>query len=134
MELWPYAVRSRGIGVEQIFAKLGGFFSTYVNPLAMDAIGWRFMAAYTGWLGFELGFIYLFYPETYGRSLEELAFCKYPPGRRVCAGMLLIPWGTVFENDELIAKQAEGTEKNIHAEEVDEQFDTARKTETATHV
>lgn len=114
VELWPYAVRSRGIGVEQIFAKLGGFFSTYVNPLAMDAIGWRFMAAYTGWLGFELGFIYLFYPETYGRSLEELAF--------------------LFENDELIAKQAEGTEKNIHAEEVDEQFDTTRKTDTATHV
>ena len=78
MEIWPYATRSRGIGVEQIFGKLGGFFSTYVNPLAMDAIGWKFMAAYTGWLAFENIFIFLFYPETYGRTLEELAFCMSP--------------------------------------------------------
>ena len=40
----------------------------------------------------------------------------------------------MFENDELIARQAEGTEKNIHHEEVDEAFDTTRKTDTATHV
>lgn len=41
---------------------------------------------------------------------------------------------TVFENDELIAKQAEGTEKNIHTEEIDEKFDSAQKTDNATHV
>ncbi|KAK8055687.1 hypothetical protein PG993_000914 [Apiospora rasikravindrae] len=100
VEIWPYATRSRGIGVQQIFGKLGGFFSTYVNPLAMDAIGWKFMAAYTGWLAFENIFIFLFYPETYGRTLEELAF--------------------LFESDALVAQQTEAVEKVVHNLEHDE--------------
>jgi hypothetical protein len=76
VELFPYTVRTMGIGIEQIWGKLGGFFSIYVNPIALDAIGWKFFAIYCGWIFFELSFVYLFYPETYGRTLEELAFCK----------------------------------------------------------
>jgi hypothetical protein len=37
------------------------------------------MAIITGWLVFEFGFIYFMYPETAGRTLEELAFCKSIP-------------------------------------------------------
>lgn len=65
-----------GIGIEQIFGKCGGFFSTNVNPLALDAIDWKYMAIYCGWIAFEFGFVFTFYPETHGRTLEELAFCK----------------------------------------------------------
>ena len=77
VELFPYAQRARGIGFEQFFGKLGGFFTTNVNPIAMPAIGWKFMAIYCGWITFEFLFIYFFYPETSGRTLEELAFCKF---------------------------------------------------------
>lgn len=77
MELFPYAVRSRGIGVEQIFGKSGGFFSIFVNPIAMDAIGWKFFAIYCGWIALEFVFQFNFYPETFGRTLEELTFCKF---------------------------------------------------------
>lgn len=34
------------------------------------------MAIYCGWIFFEFCFQFIFYPETYGRTLEELAFCK----------------------------------------------------------
>ena len=34
------------------------------------------MAIYCGWIAFEFLFIFFMYPETYGRTLEELAFCK----------------------------------------------------------
>lgn len=115
IEIWPYAVRSRGIGVQQIFGKLGGFFSTYVNPLAMDAIGWKFMAAYTGWLCFEVAFIYLFYPETSGRTLEELAFCKSLSS--VHRRLVLRCGYAVFEGDQAIAKQNEVTERAVHHDE-----------------
>ncbi|KAK4554049.1 hypothetical protein LTR86_008890 [Recurvomyces mirabilis] len=74
IELFPYAVRSRGIGVEQIFGKAGGFFSNFVNPIALGAIGWKFFAAYCGWIFFEFLFQFTFYPETSGRTLEELSF------------------------------------------------------------
>ena len=69
-------MRSRGIGIEQVFGKAGGFFSNFVNPIAMDAIGWKFFAIYCGWICFEFIFQFFFYPETYGRTLEELTFCK----------------------------------------------------------
>lgn len=124
VEIWPYATRSRGIGVEQVFGKLGGFFSTYVNPLAMDAIGWKFMAAYTGWLAFENIFIWLFYPETYGRTLEELAFCMsiflsslyLMPRSKILMQVFL----SVFESDALVAQQTEAVEKVVHDLEHDE--------------
>ncbi|KFY08543.1 hypothetical protein V492_06138 [Pseudogymnoascus sp. VKM F-4246] len=94
VELFPYAERSRGIGIEQFFGKLGGFFSIYVNPIAMDAIGWKYFAIYCGWIFFELNFIYWIYPETYGRTLEELAF--------------------LFEDKALADKAVEAVEKQIH--------------------
>lgn len=74
VELWPYSQRTRGIGLMQIWGKLAGFFSTNVNPKALTAIGWKYFAIYCGWIFFELAFIYWFYPETYKRTLEELAF------------------------------------------------------------
>lgn len=76
VELWPYTQRSRGIGVQQLFGKLAGFFSTNVNPIALDAIRWKYLAIYCGWIFFEFCIIYALYPETSGRTLEELAFCK----------------------------------------------------------
>ncbi|KAK2808734.1 hypothetical protein FQN50_004406 [Emmonsiellopsis sp. PD_5] len=74
VELFPYSQRTHGIGIEQIFGKIGGFFSNNVNPVAMEAIGWKFFAIYCGWISFEFIFIYFMYPETAGRTLEELAF------------------------------------------------------------
>jgi hypothetical protein len=83
-----------GIGVEQIFGKLGGFFSTNVNPLALGAIDWKFLAIYCGWITFEFFTVYMLYPETYNRTLEELAF--------------------LFEDKELAERQAAAVEKQIH--------------------
>ena len=74
VELFPYAQRTMGIGIEQIFGKLAGFFSIYVNPIALTAIEWKYFAIYCAWISFEFSFIYFMYPETYNRTLEELAF------------------------------------------------------------
>jgi hypothetical protein len=77
VELWPYSHRSRGIGVQQIFGKLAGFFSTNVNSIALNAIKWKYLAIYCGWIAFEFCIIFFLYPETSGRTLEELAFREY---------------------------------------------------------
>ena len=76
VELFPYAEQARGIAVEQFFGRGAGFFSTYVNPIALKAITWKYLAIYCGWITVEVLFVFFFYPETYGRTLEELAFCK----------------------------------------------------------
>lgn len=78
VEVWPYTERSRGIAIFQLFGRLAGFFTTFVNPIGLDGVGWRYLISYCCWLAFEVAFVYFMFPETFGRTLEELAFSKYP--------------------------------------------------------
>ncbi|KAL5116496.1 hypothetical protein ACEQ8H_005617 [Pleosporales sp. CAS-2024a] len=94
VELFPYAQRTMGIGIEQIFGKLAGFFSLNVNPIALTALDWKYMAIYCGWIVFEFLFVYFMYPETHGRTLEELAF--------------------LFEDKELAEEQTRAVEKQLN--------------------
>jgi hypothetical protein len=77
VELFPYFARTKGISWFQLFGKGAGFFSTFVNPIALDAITWRYLIVYIVWLAFEILFIYFLFPETHNRTLEELAFRKF---------------------------------------------------------
>lgn len=70
--------RSRGLTWFQLFGRGATFFATYVNPIGLANIQWRWLVVYCAWLGFELVFIFFLFPETYGRTLEELSFCKFP--------------------------------------------------------
>lgn len=74
VEIWPYAERSRGIAIHQLFGRCAGFMSTFINPVGLDGAGWRYFITYCVILAFEILFVYLFFPETAGRTLEELAF------------------------------------------------------------
>lgn len=43
----------------------------------MDAIGWKYLLVYCCWILVEAILIWFLWPETSGRSLEELAFRAY---------------------------------------------------------
>lgn len=70
----PYSQRAQGIAVEQLMVRFAVFFNTYVNPIALDSIGWRYYIVYCVWILVEILTVYFFFPETKGRSLEELSF------------------------------------------------------------
>ncbi|KAH6651694.1 general substrate transporter [Truncatella angustata] len=74
VELWPYMERSMGIAAFQLFGRLSGFFTTFVNPIGLGNVKWRYLISYCCFLAFEICFVYFFFPETHGRTLEELAF------------------------------------------------------------
>ncbi|KAJ5984750.1 MFS sugar transporter [Penicillium canescens] len=74
VELFPYVGRSRGLSWFQFYGRGAGFFATYVNPVGLARIAWKWLLVYCCWLVFELVFIYFFFPETAGRTLEELSF------------------------------------------------------------
>lgn len=100
IEIFPFAQRAMGIGVEQLFGKLAGFFSIYVNPIAIDAISWKYFAVFCGWITFEFLFVHFMYPETYNRTLEELTF--------------------LFEDKALADKAVAAVEKTVHQGHVEE--------------
>ncbi|KAF6814463.1 MFS sugar transporter [Colletotrichum sojae] len=74
VELFPYSVRSQGIAVEQLTVRFAVFFNTYVNPIALDAITWKYYIVYCVWILVEIATVYFVFPETHGRTLEELSF------------------------------------------------------------
>ena len=92
VELFPFAQRARGITIFQFFGRGATFFTTFVNPIGLETIQWRYLITYCAFLAFEVVFIYFMFPETGGRTLEELAF--------------------LFEKDERI----EATEKTVAVE------------------
>ncbi|KIM24859.1 hypothetical protein M408DRAFT_26654 [Serendipita vermifera MAFF 305830] len=93
VELFPFVVRSRGITVFQLFGRIAGFFNQYVNPIGIQNAGWKYYVSYVVWLAFEIGFVYFMFPETSGRTLEELAF--------------------IFEGNEVKKRQAKETEQEL---------------------
>jgi hypothetical protein len=51
-----------------------------VNPIALDAIQWKFYFVYIGTLAAMLPTIWFLFPETKGRTLEEIAVVFDGPG------------------------------------------------------
>lgn len=49
-------------------------FGNYVNPIALQNIGWKFYIYYCIWVAFIFVFVYFFFVETSGPTLEELAY------------------------------------------------------------
>lgn len=74
VEIFPYQQRAQGIAVEQMTVRFAVFFNTYVNPIALDSIGWKYYIVYCVWIIVEIATVYFIFPETKGHSLEELSF------------------------------------------------------------
>jgi hypothetical protein len=60
------------------------FFNSYVNPIALDKINWKYYIVYDVWLAFELLIVYLFWVETRNTPLEEIV--KYFDGDEALLG------------------------------------------------
>lgn len=72
-EIWPFHLRSRGLTVTWVATICAIFFNTFVNPIALAEIKWKY---YTVFIVMLLAFgltAFFFYPETKGFTLEEIA-------------------------------------------------------------
>lgn len=49
------------------------FFNTFVNPIALERIGWKYYFVFIVVLLVMAFTIYFFYPETRGHTLEQMA-------------------------------------------------------------
>ncbi|ODV76853.1 hexose transporter [Suhomyces tanzawaensis NRRL Y-17324] len=72
-EILPYSHRAKGINIFQLTQQLVSVYNGYVNPIAMDAIQWKYYIVYCCILVVELLVVYFFYVETSGYTLEEVA-------------------------------------------------------------
>ncbi|KAE8312780.1 general substrate transporter [Aspergillus transmontanensis] len=72
-EIWPFRLRARGLTVTWLASICAIFFNTFVNPIALDAIAWKYYIVFIVVLLVFGITAYFFYPETKGYPLEQIA-------------------------------------------------------------
>ncbi|KAI1084690.1 general substrate transporter [Whalleya microplaca] len=65
-------MRAKAMGTFKLTAGAAGFLNTFVAPIALSSIGYWFYVFFVFWDTFEMAFIYFFFVETKGLTLEEL--------------------------------------------------------------
>lgn len=72
-EIWQFGLRSRGLTVTWCSTVVGIFVNTFVNPIALDAIAWKYYIVFIIMLALLLITVFFAYPETRGHTLEQMA-------------------------------------------------------------
>ncbi|KAL4969911.1 sugar porter family MFS transporter [Aspergillus stella-maris] len=73
VEILPFNIRAKGLTLCTCVAALAGIYNQYVNPLGLEALGWKFYFVYIAILVIECIVIYFYFVETRGPTLEEIA-------------------------------------------------------------
>jgi hypothetical protein len=103
-EILPYSLRAKGFTIME-YALYGAlFFNQYVNPIAMNALHWKYYIFYCAFLVFEVVVVYFYYVETKYLPLEEVT--KIFDGEDVAAKT----------NETLVGEKVAST--GIHVEEI----------------
>ena len=66
VEILPFNIRAKGLTLCLVFTSLSGVFNQYVNPIGIEALGWKFYIVYVVVLVLECLAIYFLYVETRG--------------------------------------------------------------------
>lgn len=72
-EIMPFYMRSKGLAIKNMTGQLALIINMYVNPVALAAIGYYYYIVFLALNCMWLALIWLFFPETKGYALEELA-------------------------------------------------------------
>jgi MFS family permease len=112
IEIFPYTLRSRGLTISIATTEAGLILGQFVNPIALNAIGWKYYILFCIILGIFCILVYTLFPETKGHTLEEIAevFDGAPIGK------LNAENSTMDEQ----TMEEKGIGSNVQAETIDE--------------
>lgn len=116
VEILPFSLRAKGMCYMFAFVDVALFFNTYVNPIALEDIGWKYYIVYCIWLGFELVFVWFYYIETKNTPLEEIA--KHFDGDAALVGGAAATEKGRIVGEELHAQDNKDAAVNVHEEKV----------------
>lgn len=72
-EIMPFHLRTKGLAVYNTISQLGNSFNQFVNPIALQAITWKYYGVYIAVECLYVVLIYFFFPETKKLTIEEVA-------------------------------------------------------------
>ncbi|KAK7033550.1 hypothetical protein VNI00_012774 [Paramarasmius palmivorus] len=71
-EILPFSLRAKGMALGTFLQSICSSFNTFVNPIALEAIGWKYYTVYIAVIAIYLGLLWVFLVETKGRTIEEI--------------------------------------------------------------
>jgi len=73
LEVMPFTLRAKGYTIEQMFTYGAGLFNGFANPVAMEALSWKYYIVWVVMLVVWFTLIWFLFPETSGLTLEEVS-------------------------------------------------------------
>jgi MFS family permease len=73
LEVLPYTLRAKGLTVFNLAQYCSGIFNGFANPVALEALRWKYYVVFVCALLLWLVVIYFTFPETRGLTLEEVS-------------------------------------------------------------
>jgi len=98
-EVFQYSHRAKGLALTLMCSFMSLFVETFVNPIGLANLGWRYYLVFIAILVLIVLNNYFFYPETKGNSLEEIA--------RIFDGSLGMDTDAFHKQDFTIVEQEE---------------------------
>ncbi|GME72651.1 unnamed protein product [Ambrosiozyma monospora] len=79
-EIFPFTIRAKGLNILQILNLCWLVTAGFVNPVALDAIGWKYYLVFVALIVSEMVVVFFTFVETSGKTLEEIAevFGEFP--------------------------------------------------------
>ncbi|KAH6664784.1 general substrate transporter, partial [Plectosphaerella plurivora] len=73
VEIFPYTTRARGLTTTLTSSYIGLISAQLINPIGLTNLGWKYYIVFCCLIAFLFGIIFIVFPETKGRSLEQIA-------------------------------------------------------------
>ncbi|KAH8822939.1 hexose transporter-like protein [Flagelloscypha sp. PMI_526] len=73
-EILPYDMRTKGLAIFVCVQNLALAFNTYVNPIALNDIGWKYYTVFICTLSVVFVIIWFYFPEIKGLTIDEISF------------------------------------------------------------
>ncbi|KAL2856845.1 general substrate transporter [Aspergillus pseudodeflectus] len=72
VEVLSYEMRAKGMAFSSLAVNAAGLLNQFAWPVSLDNIGWKTYIVFVVWDAIQTVIMYLFFPETKDRTLEEL--------------------------------------------------------------